>query len=340
MFKKSAMLILLGVFCVLLIAETASVHQLDPFNPEYVPNEILVKFSDDVSVNVNYEKGVVSIGKNTTDAILAKWKASEIQKVFTSESKRGEKKYIRTPGGITKEVPQLFNIYKIRVPHNTDIEPLITELQQDDNIEFAEPNYYFYTMVTNPNDPLYNNQNYLGDVNANRAWDTTTGSSSQIIAIIDTGVDWTHPDLDDNIWDNSDEIPNNGIDDDGNGFIDDVRGWDFVNLDNNPRDDNSHGTHVAGIAAAEADNSTGISGVAWNSKIMPIKVLQSSGYGSSSDIAAGIDYAAENGAEIINLSLGSYGESLTLKIALENAYACATIVAAAVNDGYKIDPPF
>jgi len=154
------------------------------------------------------------------------------------------------------------------------------------------------------------------------------------------GVDWTHPDLDNNIWNNSAEIAGNGVDDDGNGYIDDTRGWDFINNDNDPYDDNSHGTHVAGIAAAESNNGIGITGIAWNAKILPVKMLQSSGAGNSDNLALAINYAAAMGATVINMSLGSYGESQTVKIALENAYGTAVLVAAAGNNGYSIDPPF
>jgi len=148
--------------------------------------------------------------------------------------------------------------------------------------------------------------------------------------------------LDDNIWTNWNEIPDNGIDDDNNGYIDDTRGWDYINNDNDPNDDNSHGTHVAGIAAAEGNNEIGICGVAFNSRIMPVKMLQSSGSGNSSDLAIAIEYASDNGATVINMSLGSYGESLTVKSVLENAYAGtgsgggSMLVAAAGNDRKKL----
>ncbi|MCD4679885.1 MAG: S8 family serine peptidase, partial [Bacteroidales bacterium] len=239
---------------------------------------------------------------------------------------------IRTYYGDNIEVPQLYNIYKIKYDSKTDAKDLAEMIAEDPSVDFAEPNYLVYTMNTTPNDPLYSSQWHFEAVNAPRAWDIVTGDTTQIIGIIDTGVDWDHPDLDDNIWTNWDEIPGNGVDDDGNGYIDDIRGWDFVNNDNDPNDDNSHGTHVAGIAAAEGDNGIGVSGMAWNARILPVKMLQSSGSGNSSDLASAITYAADNGATVINMSLGSYGESMTVKTALENAYAYAVLVAAAGND--------
>jgi len=321
----------------------ANLHILDPYNPEFVPGEILVKFKDDVLIKVRNTKSQPQTGVKNIDDFIIKHGIKTCTKVFNGEESRKDKSFIKLPDGQTIEVPRLFNVYKFTADSKADIKTLVSALKAELEVEFAEPNYYFYSQATEPNDPMASQQWYLGafpGVNAKAAWDTTTGDTTQIIGIIDTGVDWTHPDLSPNIWTNWDEIPGNGIDDDGNGKIDDRRGWDFVNNDNNPMDDNSHGTHVAGIAAAKGNNSIGIAGIAWNSKIMPIKVMQSSGFGSSSDIANGVNYARLNGATILNLSLGSYGESLTLKTALENAYSTAVIVAAAGNDGYKIDPPY
>jgi len=190
-----------------------------------------------------------------------------------------------------------------------------------------------------PNDPLYSQQWGIPVTNIDDVWDLVAGAdSTQVIGILDTGVDWLHPDLANKIWTNTDEIPGNGIDDDGNGKIDDIRGWDFINNDNNPQDDNSHGTHCAGIAAAQANNNIGISGVSWGARIMPIKVFQSSGQGDAATIAQGVTYAATNGATVLSMSFGTYAESQTLKMALANAYATAVLVGAGGNDGLCIGP--
>jgi len=375
--KKTSLLAICWLIAAALYAQGpgfANLHILDPYNPESVPGEVLVKFRDDAKVKVRNLKSGPTTGLASIDAFIARRGVTTCEKVFAGEEKRSDKKYITTPDGQTREMPQLFNIYCFKAGSNADVKSMVDELKKDPVVEFAEPNYYFYSMETLekpaagnlqptvyglqstvyglqspipspqstpapniiPNDPMYSQQWYLPAVNALAAWDSTTGDTTQIIGIIDTGVDWTHPDLSPNIWTNWDEISGNGVDDDGNGKIDDRRGWDFVNNDNNPMDDNSHGTHVAGIAAAKGNNSIGIAGVVWNSKIMPIKVMQSSGYGSSSDIANGVNYARLNGATVLNLSLGSYGESLTLKTALENAYSTAVILAAAGNDKYSI----
>jgi subtilisin family serine protease len=154
-----------------------------------------------------------------------------------------------------------------------------------------------------------------------------------VVAVVDTGVDYTHPDLDANIWTNPGEIAGDAIDNDGNGFIDDIRGWDFINNDNNPMDDDSHGTHVAGTIAAE-NNAIGNTGVAYNAKIMPVKVLGPNG-GSSTAVAAGIRYAANNGAKVINLSLGGGSASTAMTEAIRYAVETkgATVVIASGNEG-------
>ena len=158
------------------------------------------------------------------------------------------------------------------------------------------------------------------------------GSPDVIVAVIDTGVDYNHLDLRNNIWVNPAEIPDNGIDDDGNGYIDDIYGWNCVGDDNDPMDDNGHGTHVAGIIAAENNDIGGV-GVAYNCKIMVLKAGNSSGYFNNSDIAEAIQYAYMNGASVINMSFGGSNISIAVEEALENAYNTCVLVAAAGNDG-------
>ncbi|RCJ40784.1 peptidase S8 [Nostoc minutum NIES-26] len=170
-------------------------------------------------------------------------------------------------------------------------------------------------------------------VNAPESWANGYTGQGVIVAVVDTGVDYNHEDLKNNIWTNTKEIAGNGIDDDGNGYIDDVQGWNFSNNNNNTLDDNGHGTHVSGTIAGE-NNGYGVTGIAYNSQIMPVKVLNESGSGSYSAIAKGIYYAVDNGANVINLSLGGYYSSSTLKSAVEYASSKGVIVVmAAGNDG-------
>jgi subtilisin family serine protease len=169
-------------------------------------------------------------------------------------------------------------------------------------------------------------------VGAPEVWSRGYTGQGVVVAVVDTGVDYTHSDLDANIWVNTREISGNGIDDDGNGYIDDIRGWDFVGNDNDPRDGNSHGTHVAGTIAAE-NNGTGATGVAYNARIMPVRVLDNDGSGSYLGVANGIRYAANNGARVINLSLGG-GYSSDIYSAIQYATGRgAIVVMAAGNDG-------
>lgn len=171
----------------------------------------------------------------------------------------------------------------------------------------------------------------LDAIKAPKTWSKGYTGQGIVVAVVDTGVDYKHSDLDGNIWVNPREIAGNNKDDDGNGYIDDIRGWDFVNNDNDPMDLDGHGTHVAGTIAAE-NNGFGITGVAPNAKIMPVRVLDASGNGSLLDLAAGIRYAADNGAKVINLSLG--GDINTPAAASAIKYAAekgATVVSAAGN---------
>ena len=192
-----------------------------------------------------------------------------------------------------------------------------------------------------PNDPLYANQPHLELVHMQEVWENyTTGDSSQVIAILDTGVDYLHPDLAANTWVNEAELNGiEGYDDDGNGYIDDFHGWDFINADNAPLDDNVHGTHVAGIAAAVTDNEIGIAGASWNARIMPIKVFQSTGgWQRIPPLLKGSCTRPTMAPQSLNLSLGSYAESSIMLSALENAYATSAIVASAGNNNIKIGP--
>ena len=224
---------------------------------------------------------------------------------------------------------------------------LIEEIKNNPNVEYAEPNYIYsiddfevgetiYDETTdNDNeqessetsdatidvdDPLYSSQTNITSTNIDDVWEQyTTGDGSQVIAILDTGGDYTHPDLEANTWINTEELNGvEGYDDDGNGYIDDIRGWDFINLDNAPLMITCMEHTWLVLAGAVGNNGIGIAGAAWNVKLMHIKVFQSTGQGNSTNIAAGVEYAYSNGATIINMSFGSYAESSTLKLALRN----------------------
>ena len=209
--------------------------------------------------------------------------------------------------------------------------------------ETRDPGYKYFGYKTYKKEPYYSQQWGIGATNIDGLWqayedglDETPEKERPIIAILDTGVDITHPDLEANIWTNPNEIGNN-YDDDGNGFKDDIHGWDFVNKTGDVRDYNSHGTHCAGIAAAVGNNGKGIAGANPNAYIMPVTVMQSNGTGAISTLIEGIGYAKNNGADVISMSIGTYAYSIALEQALAQAYQSSVLVAAAGNDGLNID---
>jgi subtilisin family serine protease len=170
-------------------------------------------------------------------------------------------------------------------------------------------------------------------VKAPEAWAKGYTGKGVVVAVLDTGVDYNHEDLRNNIWTNTKEIAGNGVDDDGNGYVDDVRGWNFSDNNNNTLDQNGHGTHVSGTITAQRNN-YGVTGIAYDAKIMPVKVLNDAGSGSYNGIANGIYYAVNNGANVINLSLGGSFSNRTLQNAVEYANSKGVVVVmAAGNDG-------
>ncbi len=201
----------------------------------------------------------------------------------------------------------------------------------------CEPNYIVET-TRGADDPYLGSLWGMSAIQAPAAWDVTTGSAAVTVAVVDTGIEYTHPDLATNIAVNTGEVPANGIDDDQNGFVDDVYGYDFINNDANPMDDHFHGTHCAGTIGAVGDNGLGVAGVAWNVQLMPVKVLSSTGSGSIASVVAGINYAVHRGVKIISMSLGTSSYSQTLESAIENAKQQGVlIVAAAGNSGQNSD---
>jgi thermitase len=244
--------------------------------PEAKPGEILVKFEADVS----------SLAIETTNQ--------------------------NSRVSVIEMIPEL-NLYRLRIPEETTIAEMIELYQHTGGVAYAEPNYIVHALEMIPDDPRFGDQWAPGKVEAPAAWDITTGTNDIVIAIIDTGIDYHHPDLDGGRY---------------------VGGYDFINEDDDPMDDEGHGTHVTGIATADTNNGVGIAGLAWNSRFMGVKVLDAEGSGSDFDVAQGIRYAADHGARVANMSLGSPFPSLTLEGAMQYAYDAGVVMACAAGNSY------
>ena len=228
-----------------------------------------------------------------------------------------------------------------------DLNQKVDELKRDPAVEYAEPDHLASTTFI-PNDPYYSSYGTWGQayddlwgvkkISAASAWDTTAGAGITV-AIVDTGIDYNHPDIASNIWTNKKEIAGDGVDDDNNGYVDDTIGWDFIGStyrnptqSNNPIDHFGHGTHVAGTIAAVGNNGTGVIGVAWQSHVMALKGLDDSGYGLDSTLGPAIIYAANNGAEIISNSWSGQGSSQTIADAVSYAYNLGVVIVVAAGN--------
>ena len=343
---------------------------------DYVPNEIIVKIKDDTNMGITYKslsKGITqSSASRDIGSLLGisdKISSSEVlfseqfveQSIAVSGLKYQNQLRRINQSAINNssntQFSSLKNVFKIVLNDGiTSIQDLIQKLSLIEEVEFVEPNYVFdigevrIDPISNnkiqnveeasANDPLCSQQTNLTQANVDDVWDSFgTGDGSQVVAVLDTGVEYTHPDLVENMWVN--ELEQNGqegVDDDGNGYVDDIYGYDFINNDGDPFEDQYHGTHVAGIIGAVGNNGIGIAGVVWNVQLMAVKVLGADGRGSLEAVARGVDYAYNNGAHIQNLSLGSVFNSEVLRIALETAAQSSIIVAAAGNSGRCIGP--
>ena len=244
----------------------------------------------------------------------------------------------------------------VRLPEGMSVAEAVSLYMEDPLVEYAEPNYKRRLLATFPNDAYFPQQWSLhnegqtmnavpdADMDMPEAWDVSTGSRDFVVAVIDTGADYSHPDLGLNIWINTAETPDNGVDDDGNGYIDDTRGWDFPADDNDPLDDHGHGTHVSGIIGALGNNGIGVSGVNWLVRIMVLDAMSPDGYLYDSDIVEATYYAADNGADVINASYGGYAYSQSAYDAIDYARGKGVLFVAAAgnetnnNDLYPMYP--
>jgi len=334
-------------------AEQASRQPARP-KPTYVPGEVIVKLKDKKGTGI----GLLSRQDATEDqaALLrlqADYGLSCEGPVFGGAHQR--LKYEDAPqaqmprkiGILSSARPkatagqstanELLGFYLLRT--DRDVPGVCAELRDDPDVEYAQPNY-IYKRCADPNDPEFPDQYAHQLIQMSEAWDISTGSHDIVVAVLDTGVDVNHPDLKDNIWLNKGEIPNNEIDDDDNGYIDDVSGWNFEDDSNDVIPESGwygvegHGTNVSGVIAGVGNNGIGVSGVNWQSSIMALRL---SIYMTSAEVAEALEYVAANGAHVANMSFGAdeFGPDgdPAVKAAIDNAFAHGVLlVASAGND--------
>ncbi|MDO8657862.1 MAG: S8 family serine peptidase, partial [Candidatus Levybacteria bacterium] len=299
----------------------------DRIKEEYIPGEVVVKFKnrgieiqpnkDKQAQGANIEKKSVSFSDidtntlpNSLKNISEKYQINTLEKVFKEKTVKNN---IQSSDINNKNNKNISHIYKISIANGSKIDNVIDEFRQNQDVEYAEPNYivkanfipndpyYLDSYPSNINgrdtnwNPSYDYQWSLKKIGMENAWDLATGSASTIVAVVDTGIDYTHQEFG---GCNITQINNNQCN-----TI--VPGYDFINNDNDPADDNGHGTHVSGTIAAISNNSSGISGINPYSKIMSVKALDNNGSGSTSLISQGIVFAADNGAKVINMSFGT-----------------------------------
>jgi len=297
----------------------AGTINIDSFAHDHVPGELLVKYADSLSMQ-NAKQRVQDIGGKV---------------LHTFESNGAMHVKLASPMVAS------------------DLKAIATELAQDPNVDYVEANNILRISTpavtvedtqgpfNTPNDPNLRNLWGLTKISAERAWMTTTGAPDVIVAVIDTGVDYNHPDIAPNYWFNPGETGvdaqgrdkrTNRVDDDANGYVDDFRGWDFANNDNNPMDDHSHGTHCAGTIGARGNNGQGVVGVNWNVGLVGLKFMTASGSGSTSAATAAVEYATRMKFPVTNNSWGGGGSSQTMIAALERNLAAGSVFVAAAGN--------
>ncbi len=299
-----------------------------------VPGVVLVK----LKMSISAPSGLSKTGIATVDGLIEKHGVYAVEPVFSF-----------LDGMPLKQSTTLDRIYYFRYSGPARPQKIAAAFARDPQVDYAEPvrkypvsRFGKANVVYNPNDSRFGEQRHLPQVEAPAAWDVVRSGRNVVVAIVDGGTDWRHEDLLDNLWINTDEVPDNGIDDDRNGFIDDVRGWNFANDTNDPTgltitpSNAQHGTAVAGTAAAVTDNGIGVAGASFNAAFMPINV---GGRRAADDDFIvegylGIVYAAANGADVINCSWGGTGPpSRVLQDAVEFAQDQDALTVAAAGNG-------
>jgi thermitase len=299
--------------------------------PAYAPDQLIIKFKE----STPFQASDLSFQVDQLDQLNEKEGLNSIQSFARPKvQKKGAERWNR--------------IFLLHFDEEKDIEQTVEVYRQTDLFEYVEPNYTGIVggqaMELNllPNDTWFARQWGLvndgtfaldnatpdSDIDMDEAWDIEQGDASVIAAVLDNGMNYNHPEFDGRIWSNSGEIANNGVDDDNNGYVDDVLGWDFAYEDNDPNDAYGHGTNVGGIMAATGNNGLGYAGVDWNCTVMPIKILNDDDFGFYSWWAEAIQYAVDNGAKTMNMSVGGSSFSALMEDAVNYAYDNDVVVVA------------
>lgn len=309
---------------------------------DFRPGQVIVKLrTSGGPLRIRNHAGAVTTGIESVDRVLGNYHASAADRLMPLTGSTVARRHARAINGAEVADADLSGLCAFSIAADANVFQVVDELKALPEVEYAEPNYIVYNLAFEaPDDPMYSQQWGIEAISLDKLWSQPAISEKRpVIAILDTGVDISHPDLEANIWTNAAEADGaEDSDDDGNGFADDIHGWDFVNQSARMRDNNGHGTHCAGIAAAVGANGIGIVGANPDALIMPVTVMQSDGTGDVATIIKGIDYAAANGADIISMSFGGYSNSLAERDALAKAYQKAVLVAAAGNDNLCIYP--
>jgi len=353
------------LFLLVFISPAFPKKLLAPAVPEYIPDEILIKFKEAPACSV---KSILNRNGPTNkcrlpeplEKLRRKYKftkagplfknfkknRNKIQSLLKKEKRFLTNKQLRILNRFKRAeknapYPALDKIYRVKIELSAgqSVTHLLEELKNLPGVEYAELNHTVSAHLI-PADPLYPLQWSLPKIEAPGAWDMITVGTATV-AVLDTGVAYSHPDIDENMWLNEAEYNGlAGFDDDGNGYKDDIYGYDFINDDGDPNDDNGHGTHCAGVIAAEGDNGVDITGLCWQGRIMALKFLNRLGIGSDSDAAQAVYYAVENGADIISNSWGGPFPSHTLKEAFDYARSQGVVLVASAGNEYSSYPTY
>ncbi|MBL6446778.1 S8 family serine peptidase [Fulvivirga sp. 29W222] len=306
----------------------------------YADDQLIVKFNSDIAISRQQTGGITIDNPQIRDL-------NRQLNVINAETLIPNNKAGGSNGSASSRPPVSQQPVLYTFGDQINVNEVIHILMKTGFYEYAEPNYMGYggsECTVTPDDAHYNNRQWGlhndgtltatsvegADIDMEKAWGITTGDTSVVVAILDSGIKLDHPEFDGRVWVNTGEIAGNLLDDDGNGYYNDIHGWDFVNNDNDPVDDHGHGTNLAGIIGATGNNEIGYAGVDWKSKLMACKVLDENNSGFYSNWISAIYYAVDNGADVINMSVGGINFSAAMRDAVDYARSHGVPVVASM----------